>query len=277
MHPPDHRAISLPRTYLFTPAHRPRLVQSALASRADRVILDLEDAVARNDKDAARRGAARCAGDPRVVIRINPPQTAAGSADLDALRVDGAPPVVMVPKATAAAVRLVSQRWPGFRMVALIESAIGLDEARQLARLDGVERLAYGALDLALDLGLDPHHLPAQTVALHEVVLASALAGLPGPIAPVTTRLGEPATVSAEAREARRCGFAAKLLVHPQQIEPALAGLRATADEVRWASAVLSTAADGAAQVAGQMVDAPVLTRARGIMADHLEQVRSGD
>ena len=117
---------------LFCPADRPDRFAKAL-DRADAVILDLEDAVAAENKTTARAALAERPLDPaRVVVRVNPPSTPDFAADLAAL---AATPYrrIMVAKADAALPAV-----PGFELIALCETAAGVLDARDLACVDGV-------------------------------------------------------------------------------------------------------------------------------------------
>ncbi|MER6897727.1 HpcH/HpaI aldolase/citrate lyase family protein, partial [Amycolatopsis sp. NPDC000740] len=105
------------------------------------------------------------------------------------------------------------------------------------------------------------------------LVLASAAAGLPGPIDGVTADLDNELHLTDEVHYARRLGFTGKLCVHPKQVPVAAAALRPTREEIRWAQSILDAGADGAVAVNGQMVDKPVLERAQRV----LRQAREGN
>jgi len=263
-----------PRTYLFVPANRPDRYERALASGADAVIIDLEDAVAPDHKATARQTlqqwlAARPAGAPRVVVRINAPGTA-GHGDDFALCALPAVRAVMLPKAerTDDASAIAALR-PDLRVIALVESALGIAQARALAASPTIERLAFGNLDLALDLGLRGHSEDDLAPYRAELVLASRLAGLPAPIDGVTTAIDDEAVLRADVQRARRLGFGAKLCIHPKQLPLVRAGWLPNAAELAWAQRVVQAAgsAEGAAvAVDGTMVDAPVLQRAQALL-----------
>jgi citrate lyase subunit beta/citryl-CoA lyase len=156
-------------------------------------------------------------------------------------------------------------------VIALIESALGIANARALATLPVVERLAFGNLDLALDLGLRGHGEDDLAPHRAEVVLASRLAGLPAPIDGVTPALDDEARLRVDVQRARRLGFGAKLCIHPRQVAAVHEGLTPNEAEVAWARRVVEAAgsAEGAAVVVdGTMVDTPVLRRARAILEE---------
>jgi citrate lyase subunit beta / citryl-CoA lyase len=264
------------RAWLFVPGHRPERIDKALASGADRVIVDLEDAVAPEAKDEARAALAGWLASARapVAVRLNAADTPWFEADL-ALLATPAVAAVVLPKAEDPSVlaRLAALR-PGLALVPLVESALGLAQARALAAAPGVQRLAFGHIDFQVDLGLrdatEDDLLPFRC----ELVLASRLARIAAPLDGVTVALDDPAVLQADVQRARRLGFGGKLCIHPRQVAAVQAGFRPGADEVAWAQRVLAAAAQaGGAAVAldGKMIDKPVMLRAEAILRDAAE------
>lgn len=265
--------IATPRSYLFVPGNRPERFAKAFDSGADAVIVDLEDAVAPDQKGAARAALAawHAAGEKhraQLVVRINDDASAWFEADLAVLRTLG-PCKVMLPKAESRGQidGVAAALPPGTRVIALIESARGLLGVDAIAAGPAVERLAFGTLDYALDLGLsdDPRGLlyPASRIAL-----ASRAADLPQPIAGVTAAIDDEAALRSDVELARACGFGAKMCIHPRQVEALHAMLAPTPEQRDWAARVLAAAQSGtgAVQVDGKMVDRPVLLRASAIL-----------
>jgi citrate lyase subunit beta/citryl-CoA lyase len=261
------------RSYLFVPGNRPERFSKAFESGADAVIVDLEDAVAAEQKDAARAAlAAWHAGQPtypsQLVVRINDDASPWFADDLALLRGLG-PCTVMLPKTESAQqlARLAAALAPGAQVIALIESARGLLAVDGIAAAAQVQRLAFGTLDYALDLGLtdDPRGLlyPASRIAL-----ASRAAGLPAPIAGITAAFNDDNALRDDVEMARACGFGAKLCIHPRQVKPVHAMLAPSPEQRDWAARVLAAAQSGAGavQVDGKMVDRPVLLRAHAIL-----------
>ena len=254
-------------TLLFVPSDRPDRFAKAFASRADAVILDLEDALPNNQKDAGRQAAQNATADIAaapctVLVRINGVASPHHEADLEAITrwpVAG----VVLPKAESADVVVAVARLTGRPVIALVESALGLVAARSIASTGA--RLAFGSIDFAVDLGC-AHNRDALLAARSELVLASRLAGIPGPIDGVTTATKDVDAVRDDMAYAAALGFTGKLLIHPAQIEPAKQGLTPTAEETRWAERVLAAGSDrGATALDGTMVDAPVRLRAEQI------------
>jgi citrate lyase subunit beta/citryl-CoA lyase len=266
-----------PRSYLFVPGHRADRFDKALASGADAVVLDLEDAVAPPDKEGAREALARymAAADEatrqRLVVRINDEHTLWFDDDLALLAAANAP-AVMLPKAeTVATLARVRSACPGIDVLALIESARGVLNAEALAAAEGVQRLVFGTLDFALDLDLvdDPAAGPVGLdAAASRLAWASRAAALPLPVAGVTADIHDPAILRADFARARAHGFGAKLCIHPKQVAWVHEALRPTEAEVEWAQRVLAAAAStqGAVQLDGRMVDRPVVERARRLL-----------
>jgi citrate lyase subunit beta/citryl-CoA lyase len=264
--------MNAPRTYLFVPGNRPERFAKALASGADAVVLDLEDAVAPPAKGEARDAIAQWlrqadeAGRQRVVVRINDAQSAAFAVDLQLLR-DAKVSNVMLPKAESAAqVQAVRAAAPGVRVLALIESACGVANVQHVAGADGVVRLVFGTLDLALDLDLDiADSLDGLAHAASVLAVASRVAGLAAPVAGVTPQLDDEQRLLADLAWSRRHGFGAKLCIHPRQVAPIHAALAPSAQAVDWARRVLAAeaASPGAAQLDGRMIDRPVVLQAQ--------------
>ncbi|MGD6749015.1 HpcH/HpaI aldolase/citrate lyase family protein [Streptomyces sp. BH105] len=265
---PDAREhITAARSLLFVPGDRPDRYAKAHASGADLVIIDLEDAVAPAGKDEARTHvAAWLAAGHRPVVRINAPGTPWAEADLAVAAEYGCP--VMVPKSEdPAALSGLAARTAGrCPLIALIETARGVLRAHDVAEAPGVVRLAFGNVDLAAGLGVAHDDHLALTHARSQVVLASAAAGLCPPLDGVTTAVRDTDALTADVTHGRRLGFAGKLCVHPAQLGPVAAGFAPTESELGWARSVLA-AGDAVTTVDGQMVDKPVLDRARRLLA----------
>lgn len=252
------------RCPLFVPANRPERFAKAALSGADAVILDLEDAVAADDKHSAR-AALRCDFTSLpVIVRVNAIGTAWHLDDLAA--VAGLPlAAVMLPKAEDPTACTAVARLTGKPVIALVETALGLAQARAIAAAPGVVRLAFGSIDFCADLGC-AHTRDILLPVRLELVLASRLACIGAPIDGVTVVLDDPAISHADAGHARALGMTAKLCIHPRQIAAIRTALAPSPAETDWARRVLALA-DGAVTLDGEMVDEPVRVRARAILA----------
>ncbi|MEW5420892.1 CoA ester lyase [Amorphus sp. 3PC139-8] len=254
---------------LFVPGTRPDRFAKARAAGADLVIVDLEDAVAESEKDAARDAVAAAlseSGDGApVFVRINGADTEWHPRDLSAvsgLPIDG----LVLPKAEdgAGLDRVRTALGDEMKLIALVESATGIANVREVAR--HCDRIAFGSIDFAADVGC-AHERDALLFARSEVVLAARLSGQPAPVDGVTTAVSDAALIEADAAYGAMLGFAGKLLIHPAQLAPAKRGYAPAPDRVDWAKRIIAASVDGAARsVDGQMVDAPVLAQARDIL-----------
>ncbi|TVT50433.1 CoA ester lyase [Amycolatopsis rhizosphaerae] len=248
-------------TVLFVPGHRPERFGKAAASGAGAVILDLEDAVAEADKEKARAAVASwLSAGGEAVVRINPPGTPWYEDDLEVARAHRCP--VMLPKAEDP--RAIAAL--GLPVIPLVETASGIEDATAVCRAGNVVRVAFGSVDLATELGVRHDDTLALAFARSRLVIASAAAGLAPPLDGVTTDLTGTAVLEADVEHARRLGFGGKLCVHPKQIDVVARGFAPTDAELDWARRVVG-AADSVSTVDGQMVDLPVLERARRLLA----------
>lgn len=149
----------------------------------------------------------------------------------------------------------------------IIETARGLLNVEAIASAPGVQRLAFGTLDYAVDLDLSGDERGLLYPSCR-IALASRAAGIGAPIAGVTTAIDDEARLAADLAFERACGFGAKLCIHPKQVAAIRRALAPTQDELVWAQRVLAAAQDGqsAVQVDGKMVDRPVILKARAIL-----------
>jgi len=265
-------ALATAVSLLFVPGHRPDRFAKAAASGADVVIVDLEDAVAAGDKEqaaAALRQAWPGLDASRTALRINAEGTPWFEGDLKLAATLG-PAALVLPKAespaTLFAVRARLDR--SVALVALIETARGLSAVHEMARSGAVDRLAFGPLDLQVDLGLragdDERELDPARFAL---VLASRIGELPPPIDGPSVALDDAARLAADAERSLRTGFGAKLCIHPAQLASVHQAFAPSADAVERARRIVEAArAGGAVQLDGKMIDRPVVLMAERVL-----------
>jgi citrate lyase subunit beta/citryl-CoA lyase len=248
------------------PGDRPDRFIKAARSGADAVIIDLEDAVAPENKDAAReaiRGAPF--GECPIYLRLNGSRSDWHEFDLKAAA--GLPWAgVLLPKAEGVAELVELQRHLNAPVIAMVESALGLANARAMAAAEGVVRLAFGSIDFAADIGAAPTR-EALLAARSELVLASRLGGCHGPLEGITANLENVGLVEEDARYALSLGFGGKLAIHPKQVSAIMAGFAPGDEEVAWAKRILASGKDGAERVGDGFADAPVRRRAEAILA----------
>ncbi len=282
------RSPRLRRSLLFVPGGEPRKVEKARGAAADTVVLDLEDAVPPDQKDAARSAVAaaieRGGFRSEVAVRVNGPGTAELERDLEALVRAGAA-AFLLPKAERGAEvgRVCAQldaleRGAGRRrqaaLLLLIESPAGVVAAAELARASSrVEALCFGHADFSLLMGLDAPD-PARGVVLHArcaIALAARAAGL-SPIDTVHLAVRDESSFREAAELGLELGFEGKLCIHPRQAEIANQVFAPSPEKVERARRLIAAweeaRAAGRAVLAfeGQMVDAPLVEVQRRLL-----------
>jgi len=277
------------RSKLFVPASRPELFAKAMASAADAVSFDLEDAVEAGRKAAARAALSSfldslAAGHGKiVVVRVNGAETELLDSDLGAVVRTGVDVVNLPMVERADVVRDVAERIRCLEaqrnlprplgLLVNIESARGVRLAAELAaahpRVVGLQ-IGYG--DLLSPLGIAQDEDGAKQHVRLAVRLAAGEAGV-ATYDGAYVRIDDPEGYTREARAARQLGFAGKSCIHPTQIALANAVFRPTVAEIDHALRVVDAARDalgrgvGAFVVDGRLVDGPFITRAEHTVA----------
>ncbi len=275
-------------SFLFVPATQPDRLPKALASGADMVIADWEDAVAPADKERARSALAEAvaaldgARRERLLVRINAEGTPWFAADLQALpqlMAQGLAGAV-VPKAESAQTLQAVARaaGPQAALLALVESVAGLYAVDVLAAAPQVARLAFGHLDFQVDAGMACGPNEAELLPMRmAVVLAARRAGMAAPLDGVTVDTRNPERMASDAERARRMGFGGKLCIHPAQVPVLHAAFdpgEAAVAHARRVQQALQEAGGGVCVLDGRMVDAPVLAQARQTLERHAHAQR---
>ncbi|NDL61105.1 aldolase/citrate lyase family protein [Phytoactinopolyspora mesophila] len=261
--------IARARSLLFVPGDRPDRFEKAVASGADGVVLDIEDAVAPEKKAEARKHI-RCwfAEGGVGIVRINAAGTPWHEDDVAALA--GRPCSVMQPKITnSAQVADLMRRLPsGSTVLPLLETAEGILRAREICSEPGVTRAVFGNADLGRELGIDHADLSALSFARCQIVLASAASCIAPPIDGVMTALVEDKNLTIEAEHAASYGFTGKLCIHPRQVPIVNAVFTPSAAEIHWAQQVLAAAGDGSVgSFDNEVVGKPIVERARTLLS----------
>lgn len=265
---------SIVRSALFVPATRPERIPKAIATGADRVIVDLEDAVQENLKEQARDNLERFLSenpDARILVRVNAPDHWAHAADLDLCRRHSGVIGVLLPKAESVA-HVSTASSTGKPVWPIIESAKGLAALSSIASAQGVERLSFGSLDLGLDLNLTAGSRAAEEILSHAryaVLLCTRVAGLAPALDGVFPSIQDTAGLHNTVQFARDMGFGGALCIHPSQVAIIHQALKPSPEELLWAQRIIEAASsgDGVFVLDGQMVDAPVIGRAHSILA----------
>lgn len=273
------------RSLLFVPGSDERKLTKALSTAADCVIADLEDAVSLGEKSSARKLAIRILNEVEStalkLIRINAVGTAFWEDDLAALESIELDAIVL-PKATPETVEALGREGPP--VLAIVESAVGLRQAFEVAASPRVEALILGAVDLGLELGLERRNDGQELLhARSTLVLDSAAAGVRGPIDQVYVDFKDDEGLEADCRLGRSLGFRGKPCIHPAQVDivnrlftPSEAELDRAAEIVA-AYEEAQAAGMGAVALDGEMIDLPVVERARRLLETRERSVVHGN
>ncbi|MHC8320412.1 HpcH/HpaI aldolase/citrate lyase family protein [Pseudomonas sp. GB2N2] len=257
------------RSYLFVPGNRPERFAKAQAAGADVVIIDLEDAVADAEKAQAREHVQTAVdGGARVCLRINAYGTPWFTDDL-ALLASITVDSVMLPKAETLAPFLALQEVTQAPIIALVETALGVHQVSAVAQAPGVQRIAFGSVDYQLDVGCNGSD-EALLYARSRIVVASRVACIEGPIDGVSVVINDQDAINREAVHGKALGFVGKMCIHPRQVPVVNQVFSPSEREIAWANEVIQAferSNEGAVQVRGEMIDLPVLLRARKIIA----------
>ncbi|MGS0896339.1 HpcH/HpaI aldolase/citrate lyase family protein [Burkholderia stagnalis] len=258
------------RSCLFVPATHPERFDKALRSGADGVIIDLEDAVAPAAKAHARDAVrAWIDGGCRALVRVNPPGSAWFDDDMALCDRPGVSGIVLPKVGEPQDLARASSRLSGPKpLFPLIESALGMANVERIAASPGVARLMFGTVDFAVDLDLQDGE-EALLYFRSRLVLASRMAGIGAPLDGPALEFGDACAVQRQSDYARRLGFGGKLCIHPAQVSIVNRAFTPGDAECAWARRVVegARAGDGVFAVDGQMADAPVIARARRILA----------
>ncbi|XBQ16643.1 MAG: CoA ester lyase [Oceanicaulis sp.] len=261
------------RSLLFVPGSRPDRIAKALEAGADAVCVDLEDAVAPAAKDEAREAVLGALSSPRrFAVRVNPMETEWGREDADALaRFAHAPTFVMLPKAESAGQVEILNAALGEAgaggIVPIIESALGLRHAWEIAEAENVRAVLFGGGDMAADLGVAMDFEPL-LFARAQVVAACAAADVPAIDVPWLDVKDE-AGLLKETERVKALGYSAKACIHPAQISAVNHVFTPSAEDVSHAErviAALDAAGGGAALLDGKLIEAPIIRRARRVL-----------
>lgn len=277
--------MDLRRTMLFIPGNNPSMLQNGGVFGADSVILDVEDAVAPGEKDAARLLVAHALrnvdyGHSETVVRINTLDTF-GKEDIKAI-VPCEPDLLLIPKVETAAdikeaVSLVTAaEKPGQKpvnLVALLETPRGIAEAYTIAQADKrVVALALGAEDYTAALGANRTKAGTEIFTARTIVVnAAAAAGIQSIDTPFTDANDEQGLLE-DTVIAKQLGFKGKLSINPRQIDVIHSVFNPTTHDIAWAEQVIEAIrraeaeGSGVASLNGKMVDAPVVNRAERIL-----------
>ncbi|MDH3798226.1 MAG: CoA ester lyase [Desulfobacterales bacterium] len=280
------------RSALFVPGNRPDRVDKAVATVADRVIIDLEDAVAVSQKVETRalvRDKIIVHKDRRVLARVNGLETDFIMGDLSAIVVNELGGLVLPKTENSHQVgdihRLLVdlEKKQGLAagntaVILLVESALGVQNIFQISsaatELNREFLIALGAADYALDMGIEITKDGRELMyPRSRIAVACRAAGIAPPLdTPFMIDLKDIEALKEDAARAKQLGFQGKLCIHPNQIEPVHVIFTPTAEEISFArrvvDAFVAEEAGGSAAILvdGKFVDYPVVERSRRIL-----------
>ena len=280
------------RTLLFVPGTRLDRVDKALATAADAVIIDLEDAVPLAQKAAAREAVSRLLADldsRKIIVRVNGTHTTYFEQDIQQIvcrrlaailvpKVESDEDVSLINEALLQAEKIKGLKPGLLPMIALIETARAVDNISQIVGADTqparLYTVAFGAADYTLDLGIEITEEGNELqYARSRLPIACRAAGLEPPLdTPFMLDLKAGPGLQADAIRAKQLGFQGKLCIHPNQIEVVNRVFSPQPEEVRQALKIIEAfekaeaAGQGAIQVDGKFVDHPVVVRARRVL-----------
>ena len=283
------------RSTLYAPGDQPEKLQKAVLRSADGVICDLEDAVAPAHKDTARAVVAEFIRSqpttgPALLVRINwgdlgiedlrtlIPGCGSNIAALYLPKVSTVEELVRVDAELNLLERGSGLELGSITVVALLETARGILDARLIAEAPRVRRLAIGEADLSADLGIEltPGDEREMLMARAAVVLASAAAGIEPPVGPVSTDFRDLDALRHSTERLRRMGFRGRSCIHPAQVGIVNEVFTPTGPEVERAERLVQlydrAVAAGQGVIAddgGKMIDEAVVRTARRVVAQH--------
>ncbi|ABE36459.1 hpcH/HpaI aldolase/citrate lyase family protein [Paraburkholderia xenovorans LB400] len=259
------------QSFLFVPGNRPERFEKALASGADAVIIDLEDAVPPDAKDDARNAVASWVSPDRpVLVRVNASDTPWFAQDARLGHLRGIAGMVL-PKTGSAddVITLIAGSRARIPVYPMIETGKALWNALEIAKAPFVKQLLFGTLDFIADIGMSGHG--EELAAFRsQLALVSRVAGLEPPIDGVSPDIGDAGQLIKETLAGKRLGFGGKMCIHPKQVSIVNQCYRPSDAELEWAHTVLEAVGNASGTVItvdGKMVDRPVVLRAERMVA----------
>jgi citrate lyase subunit beta/citryl-CoA lyase len=281
--------MNLIRSWMFVPGHRQRMIDKALGLNADAIMLDIEDGVAPNEKDAARKNIAaslgrdKAPGAPARYVRINAIGHERMDADLEAVVRPGLEglvcPKVDSPEDVRKVDAILNEKEPknrlekgSVKLLIAIESPKGLLNAPAIAAASSRNiGIIFGAEDFGREIGLPAvREGEARDLiyARSAIVIAAASAHVQA-VDGVWVDLNDGEGLLAFARQSRQLGFSAMSCIHPSQVDAINTVFSPTADEIDYCQKVLqafeeaNARGDGSIAFGGQLIDRPIVERAR--------------
>ena len=281
--------MDLKRSWMFVPGHRQKMIDKALGLNTDAVMLDIEDGVAPNEKDTARKniaeslGREKVSGTPARFVRINAIGHPRMDADLEAVVRPGLEglvcPKVDTPEEVRKVEAILADREPkmklepgSIKLLIAIESPRGLFNAPAIAACSPrVTGLIFGAEDFGREIGLPTvrEGEARDLIYARSAIVVAAAAAHVQAVDGVWVDLSDAQGLSGFAKQSRQLGFSGMSLIHPSQIDPINTVFSPTAEEIDYCQRVLqafeeaNARGDGSIAFGGQLIDRPIIERAR--------------
>lgn len=269
------------KSYLFVPGNRLDRIEKALKSSADVVIIDLEDAVAIEEKDRTRNKVQGFLIDvpihnpTNLYIRINDRKSKHYKKDIEMIK--RFPTIgIMLPKVncTSDLADLEMLSLAEQPIIPLIETAKGVLRAFEIASFGKrITRLAFGAIDYCLDLGISVTDQGLELIYPRSaLVLASRAADILPPIDTVYLDIANKDGLEKDIQRAKNLGLFSKLCIHPSQLDYVNELFGTSVEEVEWAEKVVDAFEEALAnghsviQLEKEMIDLPVYKKACQIL-----------
>lgn len=269
----------LRRSRIYLPGNRPRMIQKGPHLGADAVILDLEDSVSPEEKDAARMLVAKAIEtldfrESEVMVRINPIRSG-GLLDLPAILAAG-PDSIVVPKCESRedvltvdrAINEVRSQKP-VAILPMIETAKGVLNAYEVASASSrVVAITFGGEDFTQDIGATRTKEGGEIFWGRSMLVIAAKAAGVQALDTVFSDLGDEEGLRRDTRQIKEMGFDGRAAIHPAQIEIIHEVFTPTEAELLHAANVMSASekarreGSGVAVVKGKMIDKPIIQRA---------------
>lgn len=281
--------MDLKRSWMFVPGHRQKMIDKALGLNTDAIMLDIEDGVAPNEKDTARKniaeslGREKSPGAPARFVRINAIGHPRMDADLEAVVRPGLEglvcPKVDTPEEVRKVDAILNDREPkmkiqpgSIKLLIAIESPRGLFNAPAIAACSPrVIGLIFGAEDFGREIGLPTvrEGEARDLIYARSAIVVAAAAAHVQAVDGVWVDLNDGQGLLGFAKQSRQLGFSGMSLIHPSQIDPINTVFSPTADEIDYCQRVLqafeeaNARGDGSIAFGGQLIDRPIIERAR--------------
>jgi citrate lyase subunit beta/citryl-CoA lyase len=276
------------RSFLFVPGNRIDRIEKAIASSADAVIIDLEDAVTPSQKETVRDQVGtflKTARRRNLFVRINSAGTLFFDKDLEKVTEPALYGIVIPKTERPEALQEADRKLTDLErrkfipeeqihLVPMIETALGLSRVREIGvSTPRVIAIAFGAGDLTLDLGAKLTKSGEELLfARSSLVLSCRLAGVSPIDAPYMIDVKDAEGLKAEAERSRRLGFQGKFCIHPSQVEPVNEIFSPTQEEIARAKKIVEAfetakeKGEGAIALEGEFIDPPIYSRAKQLL-----------